>query len=208
MNARPSQALALALIALLGGALLLVLQQLAAPRIEQQRQAAAERALLDLLPAGSYDNRPLSQPLALPAGGLLGNTRAASAYQASLGGQLNAVLLPVTGRGYEGPIELLVAISVDGRLLGSKVLRQQETPGLGDSIERQRSPWLQGFDGKALSDDEASWTLRADSDAGQIGQVDQIAGATVTSRAVKDALRRALRFFDERRDYLLKARQP
>jgi electron transport complex protein RnfG len=203
MTARLRNAATLALIALLGGALLIVLQQLAAPRIEQQRQAAAERTLLDLLPAGSYDNRPLSQPIALAAGGLLGNASAASAYQASLGGQLKAVLLPVTARGYEGPIELLVAISVDGRLLGSKVLQQQETPGLGDLIERQRSPWLQGFDGKALSDDEASWTLRAEG-----GQFDQIAGATVTSRAVKDALQRALRFFDEQRDYLLKARQP
>jgi electron transport complex protein RnfG len=203
MTARVRNAATLALIALLGGALLIVLQQLAAPRIEQQRQAAAERALLDLLPAGSYDNRPLSQPIALPAGGLLSNASAESAYQASLGGQLKAVLLPVTAHGYEGPIELLVAISVDGRLLGSKVLQQQETPGLGDLIERQRSPWLQGFDGKALSDDDASWTLRADN-----GQFDQIAGATVTSRAVKDALQRALRFFDEQRDYLLKARQP
>lgn len=203
MTARQRQVATLLLIALLGGGLLMLLQQLAAPRIEQQRQAAAERALLDLLPAGSYDNRPLSQPIALPAGGLLGNPSAASAYQASLDGQLNAVLLPATARGYEGPIRLLVAISVDGRLLGSKVLQQQETPGLGDAIERQRSPWLQGFDGKALADGEAGWTLRADG-----GQFDQIAGATVTSRAVKDTLQRALRFFDEQRDYLLKARQP
>ncbi|MDP3814047.1 RnfABCDGE type electron transport complex subunit G [Pseudomonas sp.] len=208
MTPRLRQVVTLALIALLGGALLIALQQLAAPRIEQQRQAAAERALLDLLPAGSYDNRPLSQPIALPAGGLLGNASAESGYQASLDGQLSAVLLPVTARGYEGPIRLLVAISVDGRLLGSKVLQQRETPGLGDSIERQRSPWLRGFDGKSLADGEASWTLRADTDAGQIGQFDQIAGATVTSRAVKDALQRALRFFDEQRDYLLKARQP
>lgn len=203
MTARLRQAATLGLIALLGGILLVALQQLAAPRIEQQRQAAAERALLDLLPAGSYDNRPLHQPIALPVGGLLGNPRAESAYQASRGGQLNAVLLPVTARGYEGPIKLLVAISVDGRLLGSKVLQQQETPGLGDAIERQRSPWLQGFDGKALGDGETSWTLRADG-----GQFDQITGATVTSRAVKDALQRALSFFDEQRDYLLKVGQP
>ena len=51
--------LLLLLIALLGAGLLALLQYFAAPRIEQQRQAAAERALLDLLPAGSYDNRPL-----------------------------------------------------------------------------------------------------------------------------------------------------
>lgn len=206
MNVR--QVATLALLALLGGGLLVALQQLAAPGIELQRQAAAEHRLLDLLPAGSYDNHPLSQPIALPAGGLLGNPTAAPGYQARLGGQLYAVLLPVTANGYAGPITLLVAISTDGRLLSSKVLQQQETPGLGDKLERQRSPWLQGFDGKSLSDNDASWTLRTDAAAGQVGLIDQIAGATVTSRAATDALQRALRFFDEQRDYLLEAQQP
>lgn len=203
MTLRQRQVATLALLALLGGGLLVAVQQLAAPRIEQQRQAAAERRLLDLLPAGSYDNHPLSQPIALPAGGLLGNPTAEPGYQARLGGQLQAVLLPATANGYAGPIKLLVAISADGRLLSSKVLQQQETPGLGDKLERQRSPWLQGFDGKSLSEGAASWTLRSEA-----GQVDQIVGATVTSRAATDALQRALRFFDEQRAYLLKAQQP
>jgi Na+-translocating ferredoxin:NAD+ oxidoreductase subunit G len=203
MNVR--QVATLTLLALLGGGLLAAVQHWAAPRIEQQRQAAAERRLLDLLPTGSYDNHPLSQPITLPAGGLLGNPTAEPGYQTRLAGQLSAVLLPVTANGYAGPIKLLVAISADGRLLSSKVLQQQETPGLGDQLERQRSPWLQVLDGKRLSDAEASWTLRADSNAGQI---DQISGATLTSRAATDALQRALRFFDEQRDYLLKAQQP
>lgn len=203
MSAHLRQLTTLILLALLGGGLLVAVQQWAAPRIEQQRQAAAERTLLDLLPAGSYDNHPLSQPLALPAGGLLGNPTAEPGYQTRLNGQLSAVLLPVTANGYAGPLKLLVAISADGRLLSSKVLQQQETPGLGDKLERQRSPWLQGFDGKSLSDGEASWTLRSEG-----GQIDQIAGATVTSRAATDALQRALRFFDEQRDYLLQAQQP
>ena len=103
--------LLLLLIALLGAGLLALLQHFAAPRIEQQRQSAAERALLDLLPAGSYDNRPLQQPIALAAGGLLGNGRAEQGYLASLNGRPSAVLLPVSARGYEGPIQLLVAIT-------------------------------------------------------------------------------------------------
>lgn len=194
-----SAALLLA-IALCGAALLATLQYFAAPRIEQQRQAAAERALLDLLPAGSYDNRPLQSPIALPAGGLLANARAEQGYLASLNGQPSAVLLPVTGKGYEGPIRLLVAISPDGQLLASKVLQQQETPGLADLLASERAAWLHGFAGKTLNDDAATWTLRADQ-----GQVDQIAGATITSRAVTDALQRALRFFDAERERLLEA---
>jgi electron transport complex protein RnfG len=195
-----SAALLLA-IALCGAALLATLQHFAAPRIEQQRQAAAERALLDLLPAGSYDNRPLQQPIALPAGGLLGNARAEQGYLASLNDQPSAVLLPVTSIGYEGPIRLLVAITPDGQLLASKVLQQQETPGLADLLAPNHAAWLHGFAGKTLHDDAASWTLRADQ-----GQVDQIAGATITSRAVTDALQRALRFFDAERQRLLEAR--
>ena len=190
--------LLLLLIALLGAGLLALLQYFAAPRIEQQRQAAAERALLDLLPAGSYDNRPLQQPIALAAGGLLGNGRAEQGYQASLNGQPSAVLLPVSARGYEGPIQLLVAVTADGRLLASKVLQQQETPGLADLLAPERVSWLRSLDGKSLA---ADWSLNADG-----GRIDQIAGATVTSRAVTDALQRALRFFDAERERLLEAR--
>ena len=191
-------ALLLLLIALLGAGLLALLQHFAAPRIEQQRQAAAERALLDLLPAGSYDNRPLQQPISLPAGGLLGNGRAEQGYLASLNGQPSAVLLPVSARGYEGPIQLLVAVTPDGRLLASKVLQQQETPGLADLLAPERVSWLRSLDGKSLG---ADWSLRADG-----GSIDQISGATVTSRAVTDALQRALRFFDAERERLLEVR--
>ncbi|TXI27619.1 MAG: RnfABCDGE type electron transport complex subunit G [Aquipseudomonas alcaligenes] len=190
--------LLLLLIALLGAGLLALLQYFAAPRIEQQRQAAAERALLDLLPAGSYDNRPLQQPIALAAGGLLGNARTEQGYLASLNGRPSAVLLPVSASGYEGPIQLLVAITPDGRLLASKVLQQQETPGLADLLAPERVSWLRSLDDKSLA---ADWSLRADG-----GRIDQIAGATVTSHAVTDALKRALRFFDAEREQLLEAR--
>src|SRR5690606_2116805 len=146
----------LAIIALLGAALLATLQHLAAPRIELQRQAAAERTLLDLLPAGSYDNRPMHDPIALPSGGLLGNARATPGYLARLQGQPGAVLLPVTAHGYEGPIRLLVAITADGQLLASKVLQEQETPGLADLAAPGRQRWLRSFDGHTS---QAHWTL-------------------------------------------------
>lgn len=198
MIPRLRQIAVLVLLALLGGGLLAALHYPAAPRIEVQRQLAAERELLDLLPTALYDNRPLSYPIALPADGLLGNRTPQAGYLATLAGRPSAVLLPATARGYEGDIQLLVAISADGSLIASKVLQQRETPGLGDLILPARSPWLGGFAGKALSDNAASWKLRADG-----GEFDQIAGATITSRAVSDALQRSLRFFDDQRGYLL-----
>lgn len=194
------QAAALLLLGLLGSALVLLMQSLAAHQIERQRQLAAERRLLDLLPVGSYDNHPLDHPVALAAGGLLQNPGAEYAYIARRDGQPQAVLVPVSSRGYRGPIQLLVAISIDGQLLASKVLAQRETPGLGDLVEQTRSPWLRQFEGRRTSDDDAAWLLTS---AG--GQVDQIAGATITSRASSEALRRALRFFDNEHARLLGA---
>lgn len=195
-------------ILLLGGlaalavSLLSALHALTAQPIDAQRQAAAERALLDLLPPALYDNQPLANPLPLAAG-LLENPGPASSYLATLGGRPSAVLLPVSAEGYSGRISLLVAISPDGRLISSKVLQHRETAGLGELIERRRSPWLSGFDGMALSDDPARWALR---DEG--GAVDQISGATVTSRAVRDALQRSLRYFDSHRAQLLGGHVP
>ena len=53
--------------------------------------------------------------------------------------------------GYAGAIGLLVAVDRDGRVLGVRVTRHGETPGLGDDIEVQRSDWITRFTGRALA---------------------------------------------------------
>lgn len=189
----------LAALAGLGLVLLIATDQLLAPHIEAGRQAADERALLDLLPAGSYDNHPLAHPIALPDNDLLGHPAPSQAWLATHQGTPVAVLLPATAKGYEGPIHLLLAIRPDGRLLATKVLGHRETPGIGDRLEPARSPWLQGFVEVSLaSHPEAEWRVKADN-----GQFDQIAGATITSRAVVSAIQHALQFFDGHRRLLL-----
>ena len=189
----------LALLAGLGLALLVAANQLLAGRIEAGRQAADERALLDLLPAGSYDNHPLTRPIPLPPSELLGRPAPPSAWLATREGVPVAVLLPATAKGYEGPIRLLLAIRPDGRLLAMKVLGHRETPGIGDRMEPARSPWLRTFtDASLAGHPEAEWRVKADN-----GQFDQIAGATITSRAVVSATQHALQFFDGHRQQLL-----
>lgn len=177
--------LLLALLAAVVAGVLGVLQWLATPAIDQQRQAASERRLLDLLPLQRYDNRPLHEPIELPAG-VLGRPTPDTGYQARLQGRPSALLLPVSVAGYEGPIRLLVAVDVDGRLIASKVLEQRETPGLADLDAPARRNWLQRFNGLRDRDD---WHLRAEG-----GNLDQMAGATITSRAVRDALHSAVKF--------------
>lgn len=191
---KPRQIGLLLVLAGLALGLLGALEHGLAPRIADERLAADERALLDLLPAGSYDNRPLAQPILLPDSPL-------SAWLATRQGAPVAVLLPSTAQGYEGPIRLLVAVHPDGRLLGVKVLEHQETPGIGDRIEAGKSAWLSGFIGQSLTaPPPQQWRVRADQ-----GAFDQIAGATLTSRAVVAAVQQALQLFDRQRGLLLRA---
>ncbi|WP_165672603.1 RnfABCDGE type electron transport complex subunit G [Metapseudomonas otitidis] len=186
--------------AALAAGLLTALHGVLAPRQEAAAKASAERALLDLLPAGSYDNRPLQDSVPLSGAADLGSPSPATAWHARQGGRLVAVLLPVRARGYEGPIDLLLAIAPDGRLLHSKVLAHRETPGIGDRIEASRSPWLGNLAGRRLAEQPGEWRVRADG-----GDVDQIAGATITSRAVVAGIQAGLRYFDAHRDALLGA---
>jgi electron transport complex protein RnfG len=166
-------------------------------RIEAQRRAIATRTLLDVLPSDRYDNQPLAQPViatpvTLPRSTLLG------AYRATREGAPSAVLLRSQVLGYEGTIELLIAVDPAGRVLGVKTLRQSETPGLGAGIAGWPNAWLQTFHGKSLqAPADEGWALKKD-----LGQFDQLAGATVTSRAVLQAVHDTLRYFDEHKGQL------
>jgi electron transport complex protein RnfG len=112
------------------------------------------------------------------------------------GGRTVALLLEVPALGgYSGTIALLVAVDPAGRLLGVRVTGHRETPGLGDFIEERRSEWIRGFDGRSLAEPPAArWQVRKDG-----GEFDHYTGATITSRAVVEAVRNALLFVERHR---------
>jgi electron transport complex protein RnfG len=187
----------LVVLAGLGLAAIYLMQISTTGRIEAQRQAIANRTLLDVLPADQYDNQPLAQPV-LADSVTLAHSILLGAYLATRADQPTAVLLRSQAAGYEGSIELLIAIDPQGRLSGVKTLRQSETPGLGAAIADWPNAWLQTFSGKSRqSPDDSGWALKKDD-----GQFDQLAGATVTSRAVLEAVHDALRYFDEHKAQL------
>jgi len=86
----------------------------------------------------------------------------------------------VAPRGYGGQIEMIVGISTSGEVLGVKVLKQKETPGLGSAITKMS--FLQQFIGKSLKD-----RLAPKED------IDTITGATISTRAVCDGIKQALK---------------
>lgn len=162
---------------------------------------ARELARFDEVLRGQrYDNDLLADTVLVRDAELLGSSEPVTAYRARLGQQPVAVILaPVARNGYSGPIELLVAIAPDGKLLGVRVTAHRETPGLGDGIETRKSAWIDSFTGHRLgSPPQPRWKVRKDG-----GDFDQFTGATVTPRAIVGAVANALAYFELHRDKLL-----
>lgn len=165
--------------------------------IAAEQRRAERAALAALLPESGFDNDPVTDTTRIVAPDGLGDEQPRLVRRARLRGEpVAAVLSVVAPDGYAGPIELLVGVRADGRVIGVRVVAHRETPGLGDPIEKERSDWIDGFAGRALGDPApARWAVRRDG-----GDFDQFAGATITPRAVVGSVRRALTWFGENRD--------
>jgi electron transport complex protein RnfG len=195
---RATSVVILVVLAGLGMGATYLVQHTSAARISAEQRLIDSRQLLDLLPPDSYDNQPLEHPLSLEST-RLANSTLLGGYLASNAGQPSAVLLRSQTLGYAGSIDLLIAIDPHGKLVGVKTLKQSETPGLGGKLAEWPNTWLQVFTGKSLTEPgDNGWALKKDQ-----GQFDQIAGATITSRAVINATHDALRYFDEHRQPLI-----
>lgn len=184
----------LLLVAALAVSVTLAWRHWTSPAIVDAAKQLQSRERLAVLPDGSYDNQPLDHPLPTPAA-QRPTSHILAAYRAELAGTPVAIIVVTQTQGYAGPIVLSIAITTDGRLIGSQVVEQQESPGLGARLGDPRVNWLQQFANRHLGN---HWALRRDH-----GDFDQLSGATVTSRAVISALQEALSYFDEQRSVLL-----
>ncbi len=89
-----------------------------------------------------------------------------------------------TKKGFSGLIRLMVGFAPDGSIIDISVLQHQETPGLGDKIDKKKSDFSLQFQGK----DPANFKLVVKKDR---GDVDAITASTISSRAYCDAVQRA-----------------
>lgn len=189
-------------LALVGGVLALALYalaQLTHDRAVRNEQSWIRQPLEALLDATTYDNDVLADRISVTAPDLLGSEVPATVFRARRGGApVAAVIHTVAPDGYRGPIELLVAVDVEGTLLGVQVVRHNETPGLGDAFETREQDWLAAFRGLSLNQPpQARWTVRKDG-----GYFDAFTGATITPRAIVKGVRRTLEFYRAYRERL------
>ncbi len=156
-----------------------------------QQVIAQQRTLLDqVLPADRYNNDLLSECY-LVTDPTLGSTSPHRVYIARRDGAPVAAALESTAPdGYSGAIHLLIGADFHGTVLGTRVTEHHETPGLGDKIDIRVSDWITGFTGQSItSPQDSRWAVKKDG-----GQFDQFTGATITPRAVVNAVKRSTLF--------------
>ena len=104
-------------------------------------------------------------------------------------GAISLVLLPMTGLGYGGRIDAILALRGDmNTIAGIAITGHSETPGLGARIEE--SSWQASFPGTELRDASGEVRFRvARGEASGVHEVDGITGATRTGNGVTRMVR-------------------
>lgn len=98
------------------------------------------------------------------------------------GGGLMGYLIVSSKRGYGGSVPVMVAIDPSGIIVGVRVLANDETPGLGKNVEKA------SFLGQFI-DHPADTPFSLDGDSAST--IDAVSGATISSRAVTEAINEA-----------------
>lgn len=104
------------------------------------------------------------------------------------GSLLGYVLNVTSSEGYGGDIELMLGVTLEGTLNGISLLSISETPGLGMEAGDVLVPQ---FAGKQVS----SFTYTK-TGASADNEIDAISGATITTRAVTNAVNAGLGYFN------------
>ncbi|HEX9874225.1 MAG TPA: RnfABCDGE type electron transport complex subunit G [Deferrimonas sp.] len=187
-------ALVLTIIAAAAGLILSLVEGVTRAPIAEVRRQETLKALRAVLPP--IDNAPDADNVALVIGrDRKGRDLLRTFYRGKLEGKLAGIAFKVVAPdGYSGNIEIMVGVDPEGRVVGIEILTHAETPGLGSKITAP--VFKDQFRGKGL--DDVDWRVKKDG-----GSFDQITGATVSPRAVVQAVKIGLEFFREHRAQII-----
>jgi Na+-translocating ferredoxin:NAD+ oxidoreductase subunit G len=188
----------LAIFACITTGLVAITHSLTEGRIAKQQAEQLLSVLNQVVPSSSHDNNLAEAcfPISLPY--LQGNESLHAYIATKQDKPVGIAIETIAPNGYNGAIKLIVGINNQGIVTGTRVLSQNETPGLGDKIDSRVTDWILGFTGKQLTqDNQTSWAVRKDG-----GQFDQFTGATITPRAVVKSVKNVLSYVNQNRTEL------
>ncbi|MDP8234921.1 MAG: RnfABCDGE type electron transport complex subunit G [Candidatus Erginobacter occultus] len=188
--------LTLTAICLAAAAALAVSYRMTKPTIDARARADKLEALRVVLPAAAKFSDRQSGP-------------EIDYYEGRDGsGNLVGYAFPGEAKGYSSTISVMVGVDPEGTITGIKILEQKETPGLGTQAvdvpasrtfweallgrgekgPAGRPPFQEQFAGKTASQLQV---VRGKSE----DKIEALTGATITSRAVTDAVKESLQTF-------------
>ncbi|OGV65363.1 MAG: hypothetical protein A2498_12630 [Lentisphaerae bacterium RIFOXYC12_FULL_60_16] len=171
----------LTLCCLIAGLLLSWVNSVTSAPIAEAARAEQLAALKAVLP--EYDNQPDIDIVSIPDESgtpwIFHIARKSGAYA-------GCAFKAVSSQGYAGDIAIMVGITADGTVQGVEVLAQKETPGLGARITEPA--FRSQFAGKPI--EGTIWKVRKEQ-----GNFDQVTAATISSRAVLEAMDRGFNIY-------------
>jgi RnfABCDGE-type electron transport complex G subunit len=187
----PRAALVLAVIALVSGLALSALYTMTKENIAAQQLAAKEASYREVCPtAQSFDAEVLQAKVDALDGQIYGGGAFGKAYineaivgKDSAGNDAGYVISATSGDGYKGNVTMSVGIAPDGTITGLAYTQINESPGLG--MECDKPAFKDQFAGLS-----GSVALTKDG-----GGINQVSGATFSSRATTNAVSAALDFY-------------
>ncbi len=189
---KPSRLIStMAIFSAIAGVLIVVAFQSTKPRIAQNRAVMLAAAIDEVLAAPAKVRTVFVYKGALvdslPAG--VDSTGLDKVYLGlDAAGQPRGFAVTASGNGFSDVIDLIFGYEpVSGKILGMKVLSETDTPGLGDKIEKD-SAFVNGFSGPLAPIQGIKRTTKKTDPH----QVDMITGATISSRAVINAINNRL----------------
>lgn len=187
----PNMILSLGIICLIIAGILALVNVATKDTIAQAETKAKVEAIKEIVPA--FDNNPYEEQDTVA---LDSEPRPLIVYPAMQGGQpVGYAIETYTDAGFAGHIDIMVGFDMQSQIVGFKVLKHEETPGLGAKIQEWfTSPAPNADlirDVRGLDMSQAS-PLKVSKDG---GKVDAITAATISSRAFIDALERAYRVY-------------
>lgn len=153
------------------------------------RLAKKMNALQTVLPP--FDNDPVSEVLRIRTATAKDSTELYPAFKDNI--FAGSAVTGTSEKGYSGLVKLMVGFQPDGQINNIAVLEQKETPGLGTKMKGET--FLKQFRDR----DPSTFKLRVKKDG---GDVDALAGATISSRAFAEAAQQAYEAFIEQKNTL------
>jgi len=189
----------LALFAIICTGIVGIVNELTKDKIKVQQELQLLKTLHSIIEPSRYDNN-ISQDCIHINSSMLGSNNQQVAYIARKNNDVIAIAVTVTAPdGYNGDISLIVGVNIDNSISGVRVLKHQETPGLGDKIELRKSNWISSFTGKKVfTENDTRWSVVKDG-----GIFDQFTGATITPRAVIKSVKKAVLFIQTNKNSIL-----